>query len=199
MSDYVDALGDLLDDLGVARAEVYGIGFGASAAVELARAEPARVSRLILEGLLVPSSNTRAELKATYAPPIPIERDGAHWYRTWLMLRDSLVWWPWYDRTKAAQRATSGDFDPGQLHRWTLDVMGRRESYGHLIRAALDYDAGAALGAVACPIVRVVGGATPLSAYDDQVRGLAPDAPEVSKDAYPSRHAQGLIELEGAT
>ena len=79
-------------------------------------------------------------LSAQFAPPIGIERDGAHWYRTWLMLRDSLVWWPWFDRRQVALRRAPVDFEAKRLHAWTVDVMRRRASYGHLIHAALAHD-----------------------------------------------------------
>jgi hypothetical protein len=82
----------------------------------------------------------RAGLRANYAPLITIESDGSHWYRTWLMLRDSLVWWPWYDRRVSNLTRKAGDFSAIALHDWTRDVLRNHASYGDLITAALAYD-----------------------------------------------------------
>jgi pimeloyl-ACP methyl ester carboxylesterase len=167
----------LLGRLGIADVAVHGIGFGASVAIELANRFPGRVRNLSLCGVLLPDSDEREWLSSHYAPPIAIEADGAHWYRTWLMLRDSLVWWPWFDRRRASQRATPADFGAERLHRWTLDVMGSRESYADLIHAALSHDAGRALTRLSVPPDLLLGGtATPLAAYDERLAALLPGA-----------------------
>jgi pimeloyl-ACP methyl ester carboxylesterase len=198
IDDYVTAISELLSVLHIDQAEVWGIGFGASVAVELARSEPAKVSRVILEGLLAPSREERADLTAHYAPTIPIERDGAHWLRTWMMLRDSLIWFPWYRPTLGAQRSRPGDFEAERLHRWTIDVMTSRETYGHVIAATLAHDGPSALRAVACPVVLVTGGATPLSAYDNALRVIRPEASmiEATEDAPVMAGRLSLLETQ---
>jgi pimeloyl-ACP methyl ester carboxylesterase len=198
MAQSVAALDALLEGLKIARTDVYGVGFGASAAVALARAHPGRVAGLVLEGLLLPTAEERAALSADYAPPIAIAPDGSHWYRTWLMLRDSLVWWPWNTRRAVNQRRRPGDFDAQRLHRLTVDVMRRRATYGHPIHAALEHDAAADLKALSWPLARLTDGATPLSAYDAELRALIPDTPEARAEDDPLRQAQ-LIQRLGRT
>ena len=192
ITDYVAQSVALLDRLGITAAHVYGVGFGASVAVEFARRAPERVSGLALRGLLLPEPDERATLSAHFAPPIEIERDGGHWYRTWLMLRDSLVWWPWFDRRRAALRRAPVDFEAKRLHAWTVDVMRRRSSYGHLIQAALAHDARAALAGVIAPIVRLTDPATPLYAHDDRFAACRPGAPTWAVDPNSRAHAKAL-------
>jgi pimeloyl-ACP methyl ester carboxylesterase len=192
---YAEGLVALLDRLGVAKAQVYAIGFGASVAVELARLRPERVSGLALRGLLLPEADERQELADAYTPEIKIEPDGAHWYRTWLMLRDSQVWWPWYDRRLAVLRLAPADFDARRLHQWTLDVMRRRESYGRLIQAALRYDAGAVLGEITAPVLLLNDTLTPLSVYDGRLAALKPQAPALSVDGDAEVHAEAFKRL----
>jgi pimeloyl-ACP methyl ester carboxylesterase len=184
IADYADDIADLLSRLGVADVAVHGIGFGASVAIELANRHPGRVRKLSLCGVLLPEPEERAWLASHYAPPIAIEADGSHWYRTWLMLRDSLVWWPWFDRRKAAQRLAPANFSAAHIHRWTLDVMGSRESYADLIYAALSHDARQALARLTVRPGLVLGGAvTPLSAYDARLAALLPDVRRVGVPA----------------
>jgi pimeloyl-ACP methyl ester carboxylesterase len=187
IADYADDVAALLDRLGIADVAVHGIGFGASVAIELANRFPDRVRKLSLCGVLLPEADERAWLSSHYAPPIAIEADGAHWYRTWLMLRDSLVWWPWFDRRRAAQRSAPADFGAERLHCWTLDVMGSRESYADLIHAALSHDAQRALTRLSAQPDLLLGGtATPLAAYDDRLAALLPNARRIGalEDAF---------------
>jgi pimeloyl-ACP methyl ester carboxylesterase len=181
----------VLDRLGIERAVVYGIGFGASIALALADRHPDRAAALVVQGLALPDAEERADMQARYAPPVAIEPDGAHWYRTWLMLRDMQVYWPWYNRTLAGQRRVDADFGARPLHRRTMDVMRAHASYGQLIHAALDHDAAAALGALAVPLVQVRDPQVPLSAHDARLAGHRMPAAVIDRRA--GRLAERLI------
>lgn len=171
-----DAAGQVLDRLGVGDAVLYGIGFGSSVALAFARRWPGRVRAVALQGLPLPAAAERAALQAHYAPPIAIEADGAHWYRTWLMLRDSQVYWPWYDRRLSTLSRVEADFSARALHRWTMDVMRAHASYGHLIAAALARDSEPDLLRLTVPLALVPDDRTPLSVYIERARALCPDA-----------------------
>lgn len=183
-----DAAAGVLDTLGIDSAAVYGVGFGSS--VALALADTGRVTATILQGLALPDADERASLRAHYAPAIEIEADGAHWYRTWLMLRDLQVYWPWYDRRLAALRRVDADFSARPLHRWTMDVMRARTGYAHPVHAALDHDAAAALAGLRGPLLFVRDPATPLSAHDDRLAAIAPNT--LMADARDARFAEVL-------
>ena len=177
MGDHAAAMVGLLDALGVETAAVLGLGFGATAALALADAQPARVQAVAVAGLALPDEVECADWRSRYAPPIAIEPDGAHWYRTWLMLRDSQIWFPWYDRRVAALRRVSSDFTARPLHRWTMDVMRASCSYAMVIAAALDVDAPALLHRLRVPLILVRDRARPLSAHDDRLAPVRqPDA-----------------------
>lgn len=194
LAEFAAAAADMLRGQGLGPAFVYGAGFGASVAVELAARDPGLVAGLALGGPLVADQSERLALAAAYTPPIEIEASGAHWYQTWLMLRDSLVWWPWSDRRKAALRRTPEDFDARRLHRWTLDVMRRRESYGDLAQAAFRQDLVATLAKLQTPVYRVTGAPTPLSAFDDAAATRLPATPAIAAHRDPVEFARRLAE-----
>ena len=176
IADYAKSVVELLVAVDIPLAHIFALGFGTSVAIALSQQAPERVARVALCGVLLPEQNERAGLAARYAPPIPIERDGGHWYRTWLMLRDSLIWWPWFDRRRDTQRRVPADFGADHLHRWTVDVMGSREGYGDIIHAAFADNAADSLAAL-CesgirPTVFLGGHATPFTAYDDRLTSL---------------------------
>lgn len=161
LADYAAAMWRLCDRLDLDRVALEGRGFGASLAIEMAVQAPARCTRVAIDGLLLPDPAQRAELTAHFAPPIAIERDGAHWYRLWLRLRDSLVYWPWYDTRRDALRRVSTRFDAWDLHDWTVAVMQQGQVCHHFPNAVLRHDAMHCLAACIVPIERIV---DPLSA-----------------------------------
>ena len=155
---------------------LYGIGFGASVAIELARNPESPGSHLIVRGVLLPEPDARADMRNNYAPPIAIDPTGCHWYRTWLMLRDSLIYWPWYNRTRSGQRKLAADFGAERLHAWTFEVMKQWRAYHHLINAALDNDASEALNAIHAPMMILQDRHHPFAGYDERLTALCPAA-----------------------
>lgn len=144
---YADALAQLLRARAQLAVDIYAVGHGAALALELNARHPELVRSLLLTGLLRCVQPQRRTMIGRLAPPINLADDGSHWYRTWLMLRDSLVRWPWYAREHAALRRQQLAFDAGHLHEWTCDVMRQWHSYHHLIDAALGWHPDDALAA----------------------------------------------------
>ena len=177
---YARLLVALCEQLGLARPLVYGVGFGSSLALAMQQQPGAPVRALVLRGLLLPDPDQRREMQVNYAPVIELGADGGHWYRTWLMLRDSQSYWPWYDRRYAATRKVAADTSAQTMHDWTFEVMKQHASYQHLIVAALFHDARAALAQVRVPLVLCADPALPLSAYDALAAGCAPGAGQIA-------------------
>jgi pimeloyl-ACP methyl ester carboxylesterase len=139
LGGYVDAVAGMLAARAGPPVHVHAIGIGAAVALELNARHPELVASLSVTGLLRTPAAERRAMIGRLAPPIVLTDDGSHWYRTWLMLRDSLVRWPWYAREPAALRRQPLTFDPEHLHAWTCDVMRQYESYHRLIDAVLEW------------------------------------------------------------
>ncbi len=140
LADFVALVERILDVLQVESCDVYGQGFGSSLALELSALNPRRFPKVTLHGLCLPERSQRQELLERYAPPIELAADGSHWYRTWLMLRDSLIYFPWYEGRASALRRAPGDFDARQLHERTFEVLKQYQGYSQFIHAALTQD-----------------------------------------------------------
>jgi pimeloyl-ACP methyl ester carboxylesterase len=149
LADYADAVASVLGAWARRPVHVHGVGVGAALALELNARHPDVVRSMTLTGLLRTTGEARRALKGRLAPSISLAEDGSHWYRTWLMLRDSLVRWPWYDRSPAALRRQALDLDPDYLHAWTCDVLRQWRDYHRLIEAVLAWDPGAAIAGAA--------------------------------------------------
>ena len=140
LADYADAVAALLRARAVGPVQVHAVGFGAALALELNVRHSDLVSIISVTGLLRVTGSQRTAMIGKLAPTIVLGDDGAHWYRTWLMLRDSLVRWPWYARTASALRRQALAFDAAQLHAWTCDVMRQWHAYHHLVDAVLEWN-----------------------------------------------------------
>jgi pimeloyl-ACP methyl ester carboxylesterase len=145
LADYADVMAALLRARAGGPVQIHAVGFGAALALELNARHPELIARLSLTGTLRLTGAARCAMIGRLAPPIVLAEDGSHWYRTWLMLRDSLVRWPWYERGVAALRRQKVALDAGQLHAWTCDVMRQWHGYHHLVDAVLDWDPDAAI------------------------------------------------------
>jgi pimeloyl-ACP methyl ester carboxylesterase len=139
LAEYADAVAGMLTARAGPPVHVHAVGVGAAVALELNARRPELVASMSLTGLLRTPAADRRAMIGRLAPPIVLTDDGSHWYRTWLMLRDSLVRWPWYAREPAALRRQPLTFDPEHLHAWTCDVMRQYGSYHRLIDAVLDW------------------------------------------------------------
>jgi pimeloyl-ACP methyl ester carboxylesterase len=155
LADYADAMASMLRAYADRPVHIHAVGFGAAVALELNARHPDLVAGLSVTGLLRVTGAARAAMIGRLAPPITLADDGSHWYRTWLMLRDSLVRWPWYDRAPTALRRQALDFDAVQLHAWTCDVMRQWHAYHHVIDAVLEWNPEVAI-AIAGPKLSIV-------------------------------------------
>jgi pimeloyl-ACP methyl ester carboxylesterase len=140
VGDFADAVARVIAARCGRAVHVHAVGFGAAVALELNARHPRMIASLTLTGVLRTVGDARRDMLGRLAPPIELADDGSHWYRTWLMLRDSLVRWPWYAREPAALRRQPIALEPGHLHAWTCDVMRQWHSYHRLIDAVLAWN-----------------------------------------------------------
>ena len=92
------------------------------------------------------------------------------------MLRDSQIYWPWYDTRKDAQRRVPADFSAERMHTWTFDVMKKHRSYHHLINAVIDYELAHSWASLSMPLAIIVDKSAPLSFYDEELETVLPKA-----------------------
>jgi pimeloyl-ACP methyl ester carboxylesterase len=196
IADFVAIMLDLCARVGLNQPLVYGIGFGSTVAIDFANTRPCRVSGLIVRSVLLPDAEQASQMRQHFAPEITLEKDGSHWYRTWQMLRDSQIYWPWYDTRHQSQRGVRGDFDAERLHAWTFDLMKQPFAHRQIIHAALRYDAGAALAQVTVPLLICSDPSAPLSAYDESLLVLWPRYVQL-KTSDDVEHVDAIFEKLG--
>jgi pimeloyl-ACP methyl ester carboxylesterase len=145
---YADMIDRFCDTLGLAQVDVYGTHTGAHIAIEWAIAHPARIGRLVLDGVAILSADQRDEFLEHYAPPRAPDAAGTQFPWAWNMIRDQMIFWPHY-RQDAAHLRQGGQFEPRLLHDLTLDLLNALDTYHQPYRAVFRHDPVARLAQVA--------------------------------------------------
>jgi len=150
---YRDALLGMLDVLQLASIDVIAEFTAAPLALELARAAPERVNRLVLDGVFVFSASERRQLWKSYCPPLRPSWDGAHLHALWHRLRDQELNWPWFDGSASAIRKRDPELGAERLQTILVDIMKRPEHYGDACLAAFEYPLKDVIGEVRQPVL----------------------------------------------
>jgi len=137
VEDYAGVVRALLDDLGVASADLVGHHTGAVVAIECAAAWPDRVRRLVLSGPIYLDEPTRLALAAQFQQWVP-DPEGRHLVEKW-------------------NRMGAWTSDRGLQQRLVVDVFraGERSEQGHFAAAA--YRMEERLPLVTCPTLFLYG------------------------------------------
>jgi pimeloyl-ACP methyl ester carboxylesterase len=83
LEDYVNALAEAIDSLGLTQIDLMGFHTGSALAIELAAARPSLVRRLVLPGIPFFPRNQRDSLRLMYAAPRPYFSEPASMAAAW--------------------------------------------------------------------------------------------------------------------
>lgn len=126
--------------LGFDRVDAYGSHTGARIACELAAAYPARVRRVVLDGITEYEDELRDAVIANYAPVVEPDEYGRHFIWAFNFCRDQALFFPHF--MQDAEHRLAVTMPPPQvLHRMTLDVLKALDTYPKPYLAAFRYRA----------------------------------------------------------
>jgi pimeloyl-ACP methyl ester carboxylesterase len=143
----------LMNQLHIEALRVYGHNGGAAVAVELAHRLGRRVRGIALDAPCFLNDEDRARLPSRYAPPVTPVWEGSHWLRAWHHLRDSELWWPWFERTHRAARTAEPRIDPQALTLRVRESMKQPASYQAAWEASVGYAWRERLAALGVPVL----------------------------------------------
>ena len=136
--DLAQALGGLLQALGLQRVLLYGVHTGASIAARLAQDQPARVAALVCDGLALFTAQERQPLLDGYLPPFEPSWDGTHLLWLWARVREQTLFFPWQTGTQAARLAMPLA-TPEKIHADVMALLDAGDGYRAGYRAPLLY------------------------------------------------------------
>lgn len=131
--DFAEALGRVLDALGVDEIDLYGVRTGSMIATELALAQPDRVKHLIIDELTVPGpARTTGEIGIPCPPPDAI---GSQIDWAFHVMKDHWLFYPWWSRDTEHRNPWSLP-DPMELHEETVTVLRAVRTFTNSYNAA---------------------------------------------------------------
>lgn len=137
ISDFAEALGRVLDALGIDEIDLYGVRTGSMIATELALQQPDRVKRLILDELTVPGpARSTGEVGVPCPPPDAI---GSQIDWAFHVMKDHWAFYPWWSRD-AEHRNPWNMPDPMELHNQAVAVLKAIRTFGNAYQAAMKWD-----------------------------------------------------------
>ena len=163
IDDFVDALAELIDALGLTKPGIFGSHSGAIMGVRLAIQHPDKVGCLIANGILINTAKERAELADNYFPRFEPQWDGSHLSELWSRIKDQHIFYPWYQRTTRYRinwPASNQDYA-----KTALDLLEAGDFYIDAYRAVLTYDISPDLQKLALPTCLLVAKTDALSQY----------------------------------
>ena len=147
---YGVALGQALDALGLSEVNALGLTGGASDVLELALQRPQQVKRVALVGPWNFDAGTAWEL-ANRARPLAVEDHGGHLLRTWYMVRDDALFFPWYRRNRDSNVYRDEWIQTELVHRRFVAAMKAGDMLQHRQRAQATYRVADALARLTQP------------------------------------------------
>jgi pimeloyl-ACP methyl ester carboxylesterase len=138
IADFADALVLLLDALGLARCDLHGAHLGARVAAEASLRHPARIRRLILDGIGFYDEAALQRMLDHVAPAILPDAAGVYLHAAHAMCRDYFRYFPWFARDDAHRR-DAPDPLPQAVHAKLMEVLRNGATYHRAYHAALRY------------------------------------------------------------
>ncbi len=136
--------------LGLKEWDLYGRQLGAVIAVAVARVGGAP-GRLVLEGLPLFTPDEARSMQGRLAPRVEPDVDGAHLLHIWNYVRDTALFWPWYNQTRAGIRWNRVKIDAVTVHKRAVEVIKAYKTHHLATDAALREDLGSRLASVGVP------------------------------------------------
>jgi pimeloyl-ACP methyl ester carboxylesterase len=138
IADFAAALFAFLDALRIDRCDLHGAHLGARIATEAAIRRPARIRRIILDGVGFYDDVARVAMLARVAPAVLPDPAGDYLRTAHAMCRDYFRFFPWFARD-AAHRRDVPEPAAEEIHAKLLEVLRNGSTYPSAYHAALRY------------------------------------------------------------
>lgn len=187
MHDFADAVVELMTELGIDRAPIYGFHTGGVCVLALGLRHPDRVTVAIMDGYVQLAPEFQAEVLANYLPRYQYDWSGSHLTWAWARIREQLIFFPWYRKDTASRM--DYDLPPASaLQVSVMDFLRAGDNYRKAYRAAFAFDCPTAVTKTRANMVVTTSATDVLAPCMDlmppvppNVRTLRPKDPEESR------------------
>lgn len=180
-----------LAKLGIDGLDAGGFGAGGLVALELARAAPGQVHRLVLAEPPASDPDLAAELREQGLPAWQAQWYGGHLLLCWHMVRDQALFHPWYRRRRAGIIWQGARMVPEEIHARVLELQKAPEATRLTWQAQCDYPLAERLAALSVPTLLCAPRWSPAMAHAEALHAAQPHCafqvlPEAPRDWAPA-------------
>ena len=136
---YGQHLSTVIQALDLDAVDIVAFGTAGQIALELAKAAPGVIDHTIFVDPWVLDDDQKTTLQERYAPPLEPTYYGGHLLAAWGAVRDSELYWPWYETNPAHALGRAPHIDPEDIHVRTMDVLKASAVYPALMGQSIDY------------------------------------------------------------
>ncbi|AXB79409.1 alpha/beta fold hydrolase [Novosphingobium sp. P6W] len=193
---FAGSMDRLCTALGFEQVDAYGSHTGARIACEMAAAYPARIRRVVLDGITEYEDDLRDAVIAHYAPVVEPDEYGRHFIWAFNFCRDQALFFPHFMKD-AAHRLAVPMPPPQVLHRMTLDVLKALDTYPKPYIAAFRYRAFEHMARITAPTL-LLKPETELALLNASVKtalGLLADGHEAATGGSPAAKAAAMMKF----
>lgn len=173
LADCAGVAMELLAALGVAHADVAGVGAGALVGLEILRTAESRVRQMILLNVWAPADAQKSAWLQQGLPSLAPEWHGGHLLCAWHMVRDGRLFFPWFQRDSAGIRWEEPELDDRRVQVEVTELLKADGAWQRLLRDSLEFPLRAQLQRASSRSVPVLTAAS--RPWQDMTRALAQD------------------------
>lgn len=187
IDDFADALGELIDALGIGPVAAYGFHSGGIILVTALRRHPDKFRALAIGGYAIWTPEEMALFGEHYLPPFLPSDYGEHLTWLWNRMLEQSWFFPWFD-VRPEARLSVAHADVARVHAAVMEMLDAgnayRTGYGAVLRAPRDIPP---VDAVTPPVLITAYDGDPLQAHIDRL-GAMPRGWKARKVATPTEH-----------
>lgn len=139
IGDYLPFLDAIVVEVCKGRARIYGTATGAQLAIAYALKHPEKVLHLFTDNAAHFEEHQRTEILANYFIDISPAADGSHLSRLWEHIKDSCLFFPWYDKKEENRIANQLPAD-AVLQTMLNDYLLAGNNYAAAYKAAFKHE-----------------------------------------------------------
>ncbi len=163
IDSFAEALVRLLDKLHVKQANILAVADAAAIAVSLCQQAPERAARLCLLNPVDYSFFNDLSDTEQFFPDFVYSSDDRHLLRTWYMLKDKQLFWPWYLHNAENVLGGEPNLNEARLTSRLLDYWASRKSAKNVYQTIIDSPLKQTLQELSVPYYLAVSGDCPVA------------------------------------
>ena len=190
-----NAVSEAMKNIGIEACHLFSYGGGGLVALKLLERGEKDIRSWTAVDFWLFDDEEKAKLKDRLAPILKPEPYGQHLNQAWYMIRDSELFWPWFDPKPENAVNQPPETDPARLHRRVCDLLKAAPVYQTIVNSALETDGEAILKTLDIPVIFGPRNGSPHTDRCRRAAELTPKGKAITLSNDHGRRAAAVVAL----